>query len=94
MTIQLTREQEQLIEQQLATGNFTDKGEVIAEALALLKRQGEARAKIQAGVQRGIEDMDAGRYQTISTPEEVQVLADEIKQRGRELQAKREQAAH
>lgn len=94
MTIELTHEQEVLIEQQLATGNFTDKSEVIAEALALLKRQGEARAKIQAGVQRGIEDMDAGRYRTISTPEEAQAQVDEIKQRGRELRAKREQAAH
>lgn len=47
MTIELTREQEQLIEQQLATGNFTDRGEVIGEALALLRRQGEALAEMR-----------------------------------------------
>ena len=94
MTIELTREQEKFIEQELATGHFTDKGEVIAEALALLKRQGEARAKIQAAVQRGIDDLDAGRYRTISTPEEAQAFAAEIKQRARDLRAQREQKAH
>ena len=45
MTIELTQEQEQLIEQELATGHFSDKGEVIAEALVLLKRQGEGKGE-------------------------------------------------
>jgi len=94
MTIELTKEQEQFIEQALATGHFSDRQEVITEALALLKRQGEARAKVQAAVQRGIDDLDAGRYRTISTPEEAQAFATEIKQQARELRARREQTAH
>lgn len=36
MTIELTREQEQFIEQEISAGHFTDRGQVIGEALALL----------------------------------------------------------
>lgn len=92
MTIELTHEQEQLLEQVLATGHFSDKGEVIAEALALLKRQGEARAQLQTDIQKGLDDLAAGRYRTL-TPETASVFAAETKQRGRELKAKREQTA-
>ena len=41
MTIELTREQEVLIQKQLATGRFSSKDDVIGEALRLLERQGE-----------------------------------------------------
>ena len=39
MTIRLTREQEQLIEQRLATGRYANRSEVISEALVLLQQQ-------------------------------------------------------
>lgn len=90
MTIELTREQEQLVEQALATGHFGDRNEVIAEALALLERQSALRAEVYAEVQRGLDDLDAGRYRTVSTPEDAQALAADIKQRARELQTQRD----
>ena len=94
MNIDLRPELEQLIERKLATGRYADRGAVIEEALEFVQRRDEWIAQAQAGVQRGIEDMKAGRYRTIGTPEEAKALADEIKQRGRELRAKREQTAH
>lgn len=94
MIVELTNEQEQFIEQELAAGHFTDKGEVIAEALALLKRQGEAHAKIRASVQQGLDDLNTGRYRTISTSEEAQTLAADIKLQARELKVQREHKAH
>jgi Arc/MetJ-type ribon-helix-helix transcriptional regulator len=39
MTISLTREQETLVQKQLATGKFRSETEVISEALALLERK-------------------------------------------------------
>lgn len=57
MTIKLTREQEQFIEQALSTGHFSDKGKVIEEALTLLKRQGEARVELQADIQESLDDL-------------------------------------
>lgn len=47
MTVELTREQEKLIERKLATGHYADKGEVIAEALELLQQQDEAAEEMR-----------------------------------------------
>jgi uncharacterized protein (UPF0305 family) len=47
---------------------------------------------ILAAVQRGINDIEAGRYTRITNTEEAKAFADEIKRRGRELKAKREAA--
>jgi Arc/MetJ-type ribon-helix-helix transcriptional regulator len=93
VTIELTREQEQLIKQQLATGYVTDEGEVIGEALILLRRQGEARAKLPADIQEGLDDLAAERGRSLAA-ETAFTLADDIKQRSRALKAKREQTAH
>jgi putative addiction module CopG family antidote len=94
MTIELTREQEQFIEQALSTGHFSDKGEVIEEALTLLKRQGEVRAELQADIQEGLDDLAAGRARSYSSSYTTETtLADDIKKQGRTLKAKREQTA-
>lgn len=50
----------------------------------------EAVQKLRAQIQRGIDDMEAGRYTKITNAEEARALADDIKRRGRELRAKRE----
>lgn len=39
MTIEFTREQEQFIEQSLASGRYSNEAEVIREGLALLQKQ-------------------------------------------------------
>jgi putative addiction module CopG family antidote len=94
MTISLSKEQEQVIKQQLATGQFASENEVLNEALSLLQRRGEALQKLRAEVQRGLDDLGAGRYTTISNSDEAKAFADEIKRRGRELNAKRGQPSH
>jgi putative addiction module CopG family antidote len=94
MTISLSKEQEQLIKQQLATGQFSSEGEVLNEALSLLQRRGEALHKLRAEVQEGLDDLAAGRSTKITNPEEAKAFADDIKRRGRELNAKREQTSH
>lgn len=88
MTIELTREQEQFIEQEISAGHFTDRGQVIGEALALLKRQREARAELQADVEEGLSDFAAGRGRSHD-----EGVAEDIKQRGRALKMKREPTA-
>jgi len=61
MTIELSREQEALIEKQLATGRYGSRAEVIAEALELLDddthleqiKLNRLRAEIQKGLDSG-----------------------------------------
>lgn len=75
MTIELTREQERLIEQQLATGNFTDKGDVIGEALALLQRQGEVVAEMRGALREA-----HSRNANLDPQAESEVLEDVLKE--------------
>ena len=93
MTIELSREAEQFVKQLLASGDYADESAVVAEALTRWQQQKEVEENIRAEVQRGLDALDAGRYRTISTPEEAKAFGDEIKQRARELRAKREQRA-
>jgi putative addiction module CopG family antidote len=94
MIISLSKEQEQVIRQQLTTGEFSSEGEVLNEALSLLQRRGEAVQKLRTEIQVGLDDLAAGRYTTITNAEEAKTFADDIKQRGRKLNAKREQTSH
>ena len=90
MTINLTPEQRRFIEERLETGDYSDESEVVGHALNLWQRYRERVEEIRAGVQRGIDDIEAGRYRTISNPEEAKAFGDEIKKRGRERRAERE----
>ena len=94
MSIELTPEQQRYVEQQIATGKYPSESALVQRALEVLQRRDERLTELQAGIARGVEDMKAGRYRTVSTPAEAEALAEEIKQRGRELRAKREQTAH
>jgi antitoxin ParD1/3/4 len=91
MTISLSKEQEKVIKQQLATGEFATEGDVLSEALTLLQRRSEAAKKLRAEIQVGLDDLEAGRSTTIRNAEEAKIFADKIKQLGREINAKREQ---
>ena len=78
MTVELTREQERLIEEQLATGRYGSRGEVIAEALALLSDCAQLEqmklARLRAEIQKGL---DSGESTLLDT----QALKREAKRR-------------
>ena len=93
MTIELPKEVQAFVESQLATGNYNDESDVVKHALEMLKWRAEKIAEIQEGYQRGLDDLKAGRYREINSPEDAQALAADIKKRGRELRAEREKAA-
>lgn len=63
MTIELTQEQEALIEKQLATGRYHSRAEVIVEALELLDDQAQLDqaklVRLRAEIQKGLETGDS-----------------------------------
>ena len=73
MTIQLTPEQSKSVQALLQTGAYRDDSQVIDEALQLLKQREELRAQIQ----RGVDDLDEGRYRDYSE-DELDVLMNDI----------------
>ncbi len=92
MTVLLTREQETLIKEQLSKGRYTSEDAVIDEALSLLQRHEKALEKLRAEIQEGLDDLTSGRSRSYNK-ETAHELANEIKQRGRELKATREKSA-
>ena len=85
MKVELTKDQEMLIEEQLATGRYGSRGEVIAEALALLKDYTQLEqlklARLRAEIQKGL---DSGE----STPLNMQALKREARRRYSEQRAR------
>lgn len=63
MTIEITQEQEALIEKQFATGRYHSRAEVIVEALELLNDQAQLEQakleRLRAQIQKGLDSGDA-----------------------------------
>lgn len=63
MTIDLTREQEALIEKQLASGRYRSRAEVLSEALELLDDHAQLEAakleRLRKEIRRGLESGEA-----------------------------------
>jgi len=58
MTLTLTPEMEEIINQQLATGQFTTQEEVVQEALIQLRLQHD---ELKVAIDKGMEDIKHGR---------------------------------
>lgn len=87
MEVALTQELEDLITEQVESGNFPSPGEVIREALTLFKEQLESRQQslksLRQDIRVGLNALDRGQYEEYDA-DEMHVLASEIKARGRE----------
>lgn len=87
MEVVLTPELEDLITRQVDQGNYPSPGEVVRDALRLLKEQLENREKRLAALKRdvteGIEALDRGDFEEYGS-EELSELLGNIKARGRD----------
>ena len=70
MTIELTREQEQQLNQLVNTGVFDSAEQFITYSLAAVSEEdAEHTAWLKAEVQKGLASLDAGKYSNLSTAE-------------------------
>jgi len=71
----LTDHQAALVERLVSSGRYQNASEVLREGLRLIEvRDEDEKARLEAlraAVQVGIDDMEAGRYQTFESPEEL-----------------------
>lgn len=78
MTIELTPDQELFIEEQLATGRYGSRAEVVAEALALLGDHAQLEqmklARLRTEIQKGLSSGE-------SSPLDMQALKAEARRR-------------
>jgi antitoxin ParD1/3/4 len=74
-TIELTERQAEIVDRLVRSGGFQDESEVIRESLLLLElHQADDELKLaalRAAVQVGIDDMEAGRYRTFETEDQI-----------------------
>jgi len=83
MNVSLTPQLEKLIKQKVASGKYNSASEVVRDALRLLEEQDELhKIKLEAlkrDIMIGVADLEAGRFKTYASGEE---LFDDIKKRG------------
>ena len=75
MNISLTKRHEEFVEELLNSGHYANKSEVIRAGLRLLESQTKFDLHIQAGINRGLADLEAGRVSDFD--------AEELKSEGR-----------
>jgi len=82
MEVRLTPDQEAFVRHAIETGRFDRPEDAVAEALSLWEERERTRAEILAAVDTAEAALSRGEGRPV-TPDSMQKLADEVKQRGR-----------
>lgn len=92
MTITLTDELEELINEKIRSGEYKSADEVIMASLRLLKAQEKGMEVLRREIVRGVDDIQQGHFTSYGTDAELEAFSDEIIRRGQErLDASRKQ---
>ena len=87
MNVSLTPELENLVNQKVKTGLYNSASEVVREALRLLEEHDRIkemrREELRAEIQKGMDDIAAGRFVTLETEEDYENWAESVKREGR-----------
>ncbi len=84
--LNLTDEQAELIRLMLAKGDYDDASQVVDEALRLLvAKRDEEQAEIawlRGELQKGFDDLEAGRYTELNSRDDIDALGQRVSRRG------------
>lgn len=86
MTITLTDELEELINEKVKSGKYKSADEVIMASLRLLKAQEKGMDALRQEIMLGVEDIRQGRFTAYETDAELGAFSDEIIRHGQERQ--------
>jgi antitoxin ParD1/3/4 len=78
MTVTLTDELEELINERIESGAYHSANEVISESLRLLKAREQGMEALRKEVMRGVEDIQLGRFTVYSTDAKVEAFSGKI----------------
>jgi putative addiction module CopG family antidote len=83
MNVELTPDQRAFVQKAIESGRISREEEAVQEALALWEERERRRLEILAMVDEAEASLARGEGRTVTSREETQTLADEIKQRVR-----------
>lgn len=88
MNVSLTPELETMIHNKVQSGLYNSASEVVREALRLLEEQDRIKEMrledLRREIQKGLDEVKAGRYTEINSEEELREFADNIIKRGKQ----------
>jgi len=82
--ISVSTEFESFINDEVSSGRFRSREEVVAEALRQFREREEKLEKLRSDIQNGIDQLESGESTLISTEDEHVRFFEGIKQLGRE----------
>lgn len=83
MILSLNEKQERLVNELVASGRYQDDAAVLDDALKLLEAREKKLAELRSELQKGMDDLESGRFTTY-TKETSPQLFEDVKRRGRE----------
>ncbi len=83
MILSLNEKQERLVNELVASGRYQDAAAVLDDALKLLEAREKKLAELRSELQKGMDDLESGRFTTY-TKETSPQLFEDVKRRGRE----------
>jgi antitoxin ParD1/3/4 len=83
MILSLNEKQERLVNELVASGRYQDAAAVLDDALKLLEAGEKKLAELRSELQKGMDDLESGRFTTY-TKETSPQLFEDVKRRGRE----------
>ena len=84
MTITLTDDLQELIDEEIRRGAYESADEVIRAGLHLLKAREEGVEALRKEILRGFEDIQHGRFTTVESDEELEAFSNETISRAEE----------
>lgn len=84
MTVMLSGEIEELVNERVKSGAYRSAEEVILLGLRLLKAQEEKLADLRRAIQAGVDDIQQGRFKTYTTDAELDDLVADVIRQGQE----------
>lgn len=85
--IELSEQESAFVRRCVLEGRYKDANEVVVAGLRLLEeRAEEERAQLErlrAEVKKGMDDLEAGRYTEVNSPEELDAFLDEVDREAR-----------
>jgi Arc/MetJ-type ribon-helix-helix transcriptional regulator len=82
MEVQLTADQKAFVRRAIESGRLGREEDAVKEALSLWEERERRRLEILASVDRAEASLGCDEGRTITTPQEVKQLADDIRRRG------------